>query len=351
MLNNKTLIQRILISRLRFIGDVILTTPVIKALKKHYPRASIHYLAEKVPGSVLANNPYLDEVIVLPQELLPSKAIITRFSEHVRFLKNLRQRQFDLVIDFLGNPRSAFLTLATGAPYRIGYDLRVRGKAYNIKIKRSDSPRALDAYLDALHTLGIPIDDKRTKVYFSGKDMEWAQKLLEGILPQNPGPLIALNLGASWPAKTWSMSKFSELARQLIKRFNSTILLVVGPGQQKKIANFNFMFDQPCPIVETNSLTRLAAVISHCNMYISNDCGPMHLAAAVGTPTIGIFGPSSPDIWFPYQEENGCVGLRNETENCCGRDFCSRSLPCINLISPQVVFKTVEALLRKFNYL
>jgi len=338
-------VERVLISRLRFIGDVVLTTPVIKALKKRYPEASLHYLTEAGPAAVLTHNPHLEEVIVLPEELLSGRAILTRCGEQVRFLRSLRTRRFDLAIDLFGNPRSALLTLATGARYRVGFDVRGRGRVYNVKIRRSASRRALDAYLDAVRTIGVPADDDRTEVHCSAEDAKWAESWLAKQNIPGAHPLVALNPGASWPAKTWSAGRFAELARHLVEELHARVLLVAGPGQREAVSGLSALAGKACSVVETGSLTRLAALIGHCDLYISNDCGPMHIAAAVGTPTIGLFGPSRPDIWFPYPKERGCRALRAETDTCCGRDFCIRPTPCIESISPRKVFETAESVL------
>lgn len=337
--------KRILISRLRFIGDVVLTTPVIRALKRQYPEAALYYLAEAGPAAVLAHNPHLEEVIVLPDELLPARSVLTRCREQARFLRSLRKRRFDLAIDLFGNPRSALLTLATGARYRVGYDVRGRGRAYNVKIRRSASLRVVDAYLDAVRTIGVPADDDHTEVHFSAEDTNWAESWLAAREIDGARPIAALNPGASWPAKTWSAERFAELARGLIEDFNVTVLLVAGPGQRETTAGLNALSGHACPVVETDSLTRLAALIHRCDLCVSNDCGPMHIAVAAGTPTIGLFGPSRPEIWFPYPGADRHVALRAETDTCCGRDYCIRPTPCIESISPRAVLETAESAL------
>ena len=338
-------VKRILISRLRFIGDVVLTTPVIRALKRQYPEAAVHYMAEAGPAAVLVHNPHLEEVIVLPDELLPARSVLTRCRAHARFLRSLKARRFDLAIDLLGNPRSALLTLATGARYRVGYDVRGRGRAYNVKIRRSASPRVVDAYLDAVRSIGVPTDDDRTEIHFSAEDAKWAESWLVERGIDGTCPIAALNPGASWPAKTWSPQRFAELARGLIEGLDATVLLIAGPGQREATAGLNALSGHACPVVETDSLTRLAALIHRCDLYVSNDCGPMHIAVAAGTPTIGLFGPSRPEIWFPYAKADGHVALQAETDTCCGRDFCIRPTPCIESISPRKVLEVAESAL------
>lgn len=339
--------RRILISRLRFIGDVVLTTPVIRALKRHYGKADLYYLAEAGPAAVLAGNPHLEEVIVLPNELLPGRSLLTRCGEQLGFLRALRKRRFDLVIDLFGNPRSALLTLATGARYRVGYDVRGRGAVYNVKIRRSASLQAVDAYLDAVRTIGVPASDDRTEVHFSAEDAAWADSWLAERGADDDRRIAALNPGASWPAKTWSASCFTELARRMIEALNLRVLLIAGPGQWEAMTGLADMAGLAVPVVETGSLTRLAALIQRCDLFVSNDSGPMHVAAAVNTPTIGLFGPSNPRIWFPYAKSEGHIALETGAEDCCGRDFCVRPVPCIESISPSRVLAAAESVLHR----
>ena len=126
--------RRILITRLRFIGDVVLTTPVIRALRKRYPASEIFYLAEHGPVDILDGHPDLNGLIRLDRARIDGLPSVARFMAHIRFLAELRARGFDLVIDLFGNPRSALLTLATGARIRVGWDVRVRAAVYNVKI-------------------------------------------------------------------------------------------------------------------------------------------------------------------------------------------------------------------------
>ena len=180
----------------------------------------------------------------------------------------------------------------------------------------------------------------------SAEDAAWADAWLKERGVDGDRRIAVLNPGASWPAKTWSADRFAELARRMIETLNLRVLLVAGPGQREAMTGLTDMAGYPCPVVETGSLTRLAALIQRCDLFVSNDCGPMHIAAAVGTPTIGLFGPSSPRIWFPYSKADGHVALEAVADDCCGRDFCVRPVPCIESISPQRVLEAAESILR-----
>ncbi|MDZ7262184.1 MAG: hypothetical protein ONB05_08785, partial [candidate division KSB1 bacterium] len=190
-------IKKILVSRLRFIGDIILTTPVIKVLRETFPQAHIAYLAESPYISLLKNNPHLDELIGF------DRLSLKNLRDQVRFLTELRQRRFDLAIDLLGNPRSALQIWATGARYRVGGDFRGRKYFYNIRV-RQDRPglSAIEFHLQSLKYLGIDYDlrNLQTEVFTTPEEDRWAENYLiaKGIDLQKP--LVGIHPGGTWPA-------------------------------------------------------------------------------------------------------------------------------------------------------
>ena len=342
-------IRRILLIRLRFIGDVVLTTPLIRAIRNQFPKAELVYLAEDGPAAILQDQPELDAVIPFERERLGKTPVITRLMEHARFFRMLRRKQFDLVIDLFGNPRSALLTAVTGARYRVGFDVRGRGMAYNVKIRRTGSIRVTDAYLDAWRTLGFPVVDDRTSLVIGESSRNWAMNWMETQDLAGHWPLVGLNPGASWPAKRWRPERFAALADALITRTGAKIVLIQGPNQETFVEATRSAMTGRATVAPLTSLPHLAALIQNCAVFVSNDSGPMHIAAAVGTPTIGLFGPSKPEIWFPYLPEQGHAGLRPEVPDCCGRDVCLRATPCMDELSVSRVCEAVERALQVGN--
>lgn len=334
--------RRILVTRLRFIGDVVLTTPVVRALRAQYPEAEIVYLAERGPAEALDGHPDVDEVIPFDRESLSRLPLGRRLREHGRFLAGLRTRRFDVVIDLFSNPRSALLTLATGAPLRVGYDVRGRGIVYNVKIRRSSSLSVVDAYLDAVRTLGLPVMDSQPRLALTEEDVQWADEWLNERGIGHEGAVIGLNPGASWPAKMWGTERFAELGDRLVERHQAVVILVHGPGQRSLVEAVEAGMRHRPVIAGLMPLKRLAALIHRFDVFVTNDCGPMHIAAAVGTPTVGLFGPSRPDIWFPYAEVDGHTALTPRVPSCCGRDVCTAPTPCIATIPVDDVCAAVE---------
>lgn len=326
--------QRILVSRLRFLGDVLLTTPLVRRLRAVFPRAEIVYLTEAAYAPLLAHNPHLDEVLAFSPH-----ASATALAQLYR---SLRRRRFDLAIDLFGNPRTALMTWLTGAPVRVGGDFRGRGKLYSHRVPAPNGD--LDAvafHLRSLEMLGIAAGDKRTEVFLMPEERLWAQSFLamQDIDPARP--LVGMHPGATWPNKCWPASHFAEVAKALLAA-GVQVLLTQGPQEALIVAAVK----QQAPgvtVLPVLSLRETAAVQARCSTFVSNDCGILHLAVAVGTPTVGLFGPSQKEIWFPYETAKGHVAV-DLTIDCrpCHKNFCPlQHLNCQQQLLPLRVLPAV----------
>ncbi|MEW6686514.1 MAG: lipopolysaccharide heptosyltransferase II [Candidatus Edwardsbacteria bacterium] len=346
--------QRILISRLRFIGDVILTTPVIRAFRENFPTAKLSFLVEKENSPVLENNPDLNEILTFERNWSLIKQI--------KFIRHLRQKHFDLAVDFFCNPRSAYLTFLTNAKWRIGYDVRLRGRIYHQRVRVKEKVNAVESHLTLVSALGLSVPQDRTpRVFLSESEKIWAKNFLrqKGI---EPGKLlIGLHPGASWPAKRWPKERFFDLATQFMKNCGAKIIWVIGP-KEKDLSPFPHRGEsergqqESFLILQNFLLRQLAAVISQCDLFIANDGGPMHLACALGTPTLAIFGPSEPEIWFPYSFfKKYRVVVSQVPCRPCHQDFCpDKTLRCMTELSVGKIFNEAQEILqgtrKNFNY-
>jgi predicted lipopolysaccharide heptosyltransferase III len=325
----------ILISRLRFLGDVVLTTPLISALRTAYPDAHITYLAETPYQEILYHHPDLDNIVGLDR---------SRISDQLRIMHYLISRQFDIAIDLFGNPRSALLTWLTGAEIRIGGDFRGRKYAYTHRIPgpRGADPTAMEFHLRYLAPLDLaPFPPTRPKIRIAPKEAAWARDYLNKAGYQSGNTLVGIHPGATWPAKRWFPDRFAQLVRKLTQRPGTQIILTMGPGEQKMVESIIQQSDSPVLTPTLLNLRQLAAVLSLLDVYVSNDCGPMHIAPAVDTPTVGIFGPGEPHIWFPYSHSRGHRLVYHELDcSHCHRDHCEK-MDCMAAISVQDVYDVV----------
>jgi len=325
-------IDRILVSRLRYMGDVILTTPLIRALRKAYPEAHISYLTEREYAPLVENNPHLDEIIPFDR----GKSFVT-------FMWELRKRRFDLAIDLLGLLPSALLTYATRARYRVGGDFRIRRYFYNVIVKDNGSWRtAIDYHLMSLKPLGIEPDGMKTEIFLTERERIWAREYLASKGFDLACPIVGLHPGGTWPAKRWPWEKFAELAHQLSEELKTQVFLSQGPGEQELIQRILMHTRGRVIAGEVLPLRRLAAVLRELKLYISNDCGPMHLAVAVGTKTLGIFGPGEPWIWFPYEAQGHRAIYKEIDCRPCHRHQCP-SMRCMELVRVEDVIEVIRA--------
>ncbi len=339
-------VNRILISRMKFIGDVILTTPVIRALRDNFPHAFIAYLGDSRAVSLLRHNPCLDELIGFD---FMRPAIL----EQPRVMYLLRRRKFDVFIDLFCNPRTALLARVSGAPVRIGKEVKGRGALYTHRIRDDGKPKSAIAFhYQYLRLLGVEPTRWRTEIDLTADERREASIYLkwQGLEPDRP--VVGLHPGATWPAKRWQVERFAELVDLLAAKLHVQTVITQGPGDAGVVAEVSRLATANLAVLPVLPLRQLAAVIASCAVYVSNDCGPMHIAPAVGTPTIGIFGPGEDDIWFPYvppyyDASAGHVALRRDVPcHPCHLDFCDRSgdgyMECMKLLTAEEVLEEVR---------
>lgn len=333
--NNK----KILVTRLKFIGDIILTTPLIKTLKMNFPSSEIYYMAEKESSALLQRNPDLSGIIPLDFSI--------SMYEYIKFIFNLRKEKFDIVIDLFGNPRSALLSYLSGAPVRIGGDFKGRGRLFTHRISESDERRDQIMYhLGFIENFGIKTLYKKTKIYLSSHEEENALKILSDTGLDIRSRMIGIYPGATWPAKRWFPEKFAALADLIFSRLDAQVVFFQGAHDDKIIEEIKAKSYRSHFYPGTFDLRTTAALISDMDAFISNDCGIMHIAPAVDTKTVGLFGPGEEDIWFPYHREQGHAAIRKDIWcHPCHLDFCDR-MDCWKLMEAGEIVDTVDHLLK-----
>ena len=331
----------------------MLTTPLIRTLRDTYPDAYIAYLGDNKGVSLLEHNPYLSEIVPI------------NFSRHVWaqqlvLFGQLYRKRFDLVIDLFSNPRSALLSYATRAPVRIGGDLRGRGRLYTIRLKDDGRPKsAIDFHYQSLKAAGIEPKHYRTEIFVTEEEKKETRRYLEWQGLDLSRPLIALHPGGTWPAKLWPAERFSQLADLLTAKLRAQIVLTGGSSDSEIVKTVEHATTAKVLSLPVLPLRQLAATLSLCAACVANDSGPMHISVAVGTPTIGIFGPGEENIWFPYttafpEGSSKNIALRKDVPcHPCHLDICNRVgdeyMECMKLLSVDEVFEAVKKRLAQGN--
>jgi lipopolysaccharide heptosyltransferase II len=333
----RPLYSRILISRMKFIGDVVLTTPVIRSVRTAFPDAFIAYMGDAQAVALLEQNPFLNEII-------PFDFARQTIVEQPRVAWLLRARKFDLALDLFGNPRSALLTYLSGARVRVGLERQGRGRLYTIRVKDEMRRKtAVEFHNQFLRAAGITPIAFQPEIFLSESERQDAAQRLSG----GAKTVVGIHPGATWPAKRWFPERFAELILAVHKRMGARVILTAGPRDGAVIDAVLERAGSGVTVFSGLPLRSLAALVSQCSAFVSNDAGPMHIAAAVGTPTIGLFGPGEEDIWFPYARASGHTALRMAVPcHPCHLDLCNRPgndyMECMKLLTVGDVLAAVE---------
>jgi ADP-heptose:LPS heptosyltransferase len=326
---------------MKYIGDVVLTTPVIHAVREKFPEAYIAYLGDKKAVSLLEHNPYLDEII--PYDFTKPDIV-----EQPRVMFKLRQRKFDVFVDLFSNPRSAILARASGAPVRIGKEVKGRGNLYTHQIPDYGSLKpAIDFHYQYVKPLGVEKTHTATEIFLTEDEQREAKIFLKHQDVDVTKKIVVLHPGATWPNKMWLKEHFADLIDLLRAKLGVEILLSPGPSDQELMDAIVQRSTGNVHVLPLLPVRQLAAILSQCTVFVSNDCGPMHIGVAVGTKTIGIFGPEPVEVWFSYYEERGHKALFKKIEcSPCRVTSCFREgehfMECMKFITVKEVFEEVK---------
>ncbi|MBI4768123.1 MAG: lipopolysaccharide heptosyltransferase II [Deltaproteobacteria bacterium] len=345
--------MRILIIKLSAIGDVVHSLPVLSALKRLYPDSRIHWLVEETAAGLLQDHPLLDRVLVCPRKnwirgLKQGRISVLR--EFRDFYRMMRAEPYDLILDLQNLFKSAFWVAVARSPRKIGFS-STKELAYlplNEKIGPEDfSLHAVDRYMEFVRYLGDYGEPLRFSVPVTPIHVARADQLLKEV-GLKERKVVAVNPMALWPTKLWTPQSFSELADRLAKELGLGVVFTGGAQDWDSVEEIIARVSpSPVNFCGRMNLLELAALFSQCALVISTDTGPMHLAAAMGTPVVALFGPTAPDRTGPYGP--GHVVVRTAIPcSPCFKKKCADPR-CMYEITPDLVFHTVEKRLELFS--
>jgi ADP-heptose:LPS heptosyltransferase len=294
-----------------------MTAPLLE-LRKAYPQAEIHVVVTHLWAPLLKNHPAVDRV--WPHERRNDVAARTKAS--ARLALQLRKEHYDCVVNFHASPSSATISFATGAGVRSihfhGHKDKNRYSTTLVPGKGTLKP-IIERDMDTIRALGIDAPAGRMpKIFLEDFELRQAADRIRTL--GLPGPILALGLGASRPTKSWPIERFALLAIEWCQKTEGSVLAVVGPDEGALADTFWKAFESLLPAAITDFETKeylrsrvtiesglpirqLAAVLKSCSVFMGNDSGPKHIAIAVDTPTVTVFGPEHPFEWHPYSRE------------------------------------------------
>jgi len=278
--------RKILLIRLKGIGDVLLSTPLMRALRKSFPKAEIHFLTRAFCAPILAHHPCLDKLWIYP----PAEV---SFQETLKFIWFLRQIRFDWVLDLAAEPRSAWLTLFLGAPLRAGFAFRIRQWAFNRPVPKNKVRKyQAEVNLDILRHLGVPDDGNQTELFLKSAETQWAGQAWASLEKNNPLKWkIGLNPTGSWPSKRWPLDYWRQLAALIHERLGAKPVLCGGPNDGEILGEVLRGIEGKVLVKPDTNLRQAAAFISRMDLLIGNDGTPQHLAQALGVKSLTVCGP------------------------------------------------------------
>jgi predicted lipopolysaccharide heptosyltransferase III len=324
--------------KLRYIGDVVLSTPLLPLLRKRFPEASLTVLVNPGTESVLLGNPHLEEILVIPR---------AGWGSQLGFLQKLRQARFDGVVDLTDGDRSAFLAYWTGAGVRLGFNRenRWRGKLYTRVLPSNyGSMHMVDYHAQALTGLGISDPVGEPEVYLRQKDQEQGDQILTSLRIGHT-PLVLLSPSARYTFKAWPLERFAALADWLADQ--GTVVALIGHQEEVLLGQqiINLTKCKPRNLMGQTRLLQLAALMKRSALFVGNDGGPMHIAAAVGCPVLGLFGPTDPHVWGPRGKKVSVIYKGLDCGECFHPGCLRGEECCMRQISVEEVCKAAGSLL------
>jgi len=339
-------IKKILVVKLDHIGDVVLATPVLTNLRLHYPHAHIAMLAGSWSKQVVQYNPHLDEILCYDSPFFRRSSGNMTLKNTMQILRWLKNERYDLIVELRGDFLTVILAMLRGGKYRLDRSTqRVLRKLRNLscplitkkgKEKLEDetavsrrraknngrlrltalqfaySEHEVEINLDVLRAGDIPINSRNTFFNVLSADQTWAKSFLAEFGIDLSKPTVAIHPGSPVPLKRWPEKRFAELADILIEKKRQVLFLGVLDENQLLEEIQAQMRHKSVNIAGRTNLRQLGAVLQQCDLFIGNDSGPMHLAAAVGTRVIGLFGPGSPERFGPFGDN--CTTIRKKPD-------------------------------------
>ena len=374
--------EKILVRGVNWIGDAVMTLPALRALRKTYPESKISLLVKPAVAAIFEKDPSIDEIILYEERFQ------SPFGKFV-LSQRLRKKHFSRAILFQNAFDAALISLLAGIPHRVGYSRDGRGFLLTRPIPFNDDDRKIhhiDYYLNLLRALGIRAENTQPWIHLSLEERLDARNALSGL----KRPILGINPGAAYgSAKKWLPERFAEVAYWFIKDTGGSVIIFGGKGEEGVSQEIEKMVEcrksKPAwtlrrqsggkkegeglhdttltsrissirsedvnssllNLAAKTSLRELVSVISECEVFLSNDSGPMHVAYAVGTPLVALFGSTDPGLTGPAGEDSVVIHHPPSCSPCFERTCREKDLRCMYAITSDEVFLAIKKMLPK----
>lgn len=314
--------KNILVVNVNWLGDVVFSTPVFRAIKEKYPQARVSCLAVPRVASILEHVPFIDEVIVYDE-----KGRDRFLFGKIRIIRELRKRHFELALLLHGSWTRALLAFLAGIPVRVGYDTKKRDwlLTKHLKVPQELTHRS-DFYLNVAKFAGFPIRNRETFLKIKDESEKAVERLLSEAGINENDFVVVMHVGGNWNLKQWPIENFAKLNDRLVQEFGAKVIICGGKSDiilAEKLAALAAY--RPIIFAGKTNFSELISLMKKANLVISADSGPLHVASSVGTAVIGLFGPTHPAVTGPRGSGKSFV-VRHEV-GC-------NAVPCYFLACP-----------------
>ena len=335
--------RNILIRMPNWLGDLVMATPILSDLHHHFPEAKITVICQGMLSTVIQHDPHIDEILNFKK-----KGGWLKSKEENKFLSRLKQEKYDLGILLTNSFSSAYLFWLGNVQHRLGYATHWRSWFLNYPISfpmQRENQHLVITYKMLLEPLGIPLSKTAPRLYLTLQEQNGAKELLSHAVFDPSDLLIGINPGAAYgSAKCWLPERFKELTQRLLDFPNLKILYFGDKGGAPLVDAI--CRDFPNHVVNLagkTTLRELIALIQTCNLFLTNDSGPMHVASALGIPLIALFGSTSDRTTGPYN--GGSIIHKHVPCSPCYRRECPIDFRCMTRIEVQEVHEAIQNLL------
>ncbi len=342
--------KRILIVKLRYIGDTLSIVPVVENLRRLAPGARVDVMVNRGTEPVVAHHPFIGKTWVYDYGLAKKSSL-----ESVRYqwnlIQDLRSVRYDVVVDFTHGDRAALLCFLTGAPVRVTHHHAGTLSRWLMNRRVESDPKAhhiVDHQLASLRELGLEGFERSLSLHVPDSVRRAVDERVRQAGLSNHRPWAAVHPGARGPLRLWPAERFAEIVQRLQSRTPAAVLLLAGPGEDALLAEVKAHLDREPELCSCDlSLLETGELLRRCTLFAGNDSAPAHLAAAAGCPTVTLFGPTFPHMWRPLSP-GGEVVFKDFP--CCGcrQESCERpTSSCMDAIGVEEVWGCVARVLAR----
>lgn len=345
--------QKFLIIKLSSIGDIVHTLPFLRTLRAHYPNAHISWIIEKSFQELIKCNSDLDEVITVRIKHWRKNLNIDSWREISKVQQLLKDRSFDWTFDLQGLIKTGVIARMTGAPNRAGFHRNNCREKINAWFNNRQSQYVASGYhvvdlcLSQLSVLGnfssrvefpLPITEEsehKSKTFFL-KNFELMDK-----------PIAGINPGAGFPTKLWSLARYAELADRLASELGFSILLTWGPGEENMVRSIANVMNHKSWIAPATTIAESIGLYKKLSIFVGSDSGPFHICAALGIPTVTVWGPTHPMRNGAYEKSHQVVYHKLNCSFCWKRQCPLGTTECMEKVTVNDIFEATKVLAPK----